>query len=134
LPPLRLADKRWERATLRDFELRFDCFSKSRNCGAANVVPVLGKYVCGVVFDVDQEEFAVVARKEGAPHTYVEQCVELSLPEDSRISAITFRCRPGTERPQLCPSRAYLDLIREGAINYGMDAAWIETLTAITAQ
>ena len=128
LPRLNLREKKWARATLHNFTLVFDCFSRRRNCGAANILSASGPRVRGVSFEIDEEEFRIIARKEGAPRTYVEKDVELALENGLTVLAKTFCCQPGREQSNQKPSREYLDLIIEGAIDYGLDQAWIEEL------
>lgn len=128
VPRLNLREKKWARATLHHFILVFDCFSTRRNCVAANILPASGHRVRGVAFELDEEEFRIIARKEGARQTYLEKDAELALQDGSTVRAKTFCCRPGTEQSNQKPSREYLDLIIEGATNYGLDPAWIEQL------
>lgn len=128
LPRLNLREKKWARASLNDFTLVFDCFSRRRNCVAADILPALGQRVRGVAFELEDGEYRVIASKEGAPQTYVEKEVELALEDGSTVGAKTFCCRPGTERTNQNPSREYLNLLIEGATDYGLDPAWIEEL------
>lgn len=127
-PRLNLKSKAWHRATLHDFALSFNCYSRTRRCGAANIQPSPGECVRGVVFEITQPELELIARKEGTPKTYVEKNVALELEDGTRVPSKTFHCCPGTERPDLKPSKEYLHIIIEGARRYGLDPAWIEKL------
>ena len=128
LPRLNLKDKTWKLAALHDYALVFDCFSRRRNCVAANIQPSQGELVRGVAFELTQDEFTTITRKEGAPKTYTEIIVELGLEYGSTLRARTFRCRLGTEHPGSLPSRPYLTLIIEGATDHGLDPAWLAKL------
>jgi cation transport regulator ChaC len=130
-PRLDLKSKTWHRATLHDFAFGFDCYSRTRRCGAANIQPSPGECVKGVVFEITQPEFELIAQKEGTPKTYVEKNVGLELEDGTRVPAKTFHCCPGTERPDLKPSKEYLRVIVEGDRRYGLDSAWIEKLEQI---
>ena len=128
LPRLDLGKKKWVKATLHDFALVFDCVSIRRNCAAANIAPASGQSVRGVAFELDDGELEIIARKEGAPGTYVEKDVEVVRQDGSAVRARTFCCRTGTEQKNKKPSVEYMDLIIEGATDYGLDESWIKEL------
>lgn|SRR3989442_10379781 len=128
LPLLNLSAKPWKRATLTDHMLVFDCFSKRRNSVAANIRSSPGEIVRGVAFELSDEEFRIIARKEGAPRTYTEVDVELAVEDGSPLQAKTFYCRPGTEQANQNPCGAYVNLIIEGAVAYSLDDTWLEKL------
>ncbi len=134
VPRLKLNQKTWQRATLRDFAIVFDCYSTSRGCEAANVRPLAANNVRGVAFKVSQEELEIIAQKENTPRTYVQDDVEVTLEDESKVPAKTFICRPGTERQGGRPSPEYLGLIIEGAIEYGLDQEWINKLKQLPTQ
>lgn len=127
-PFLNLRAKPWRRAALKDFGLAFNCYSRSQRCGPASIRPSPGEYVRGVAFEITQEEFRQIAQKEGAPETYVEKHISLTLEDNTAVPAVTFRCRPGTERPDRRPCKDYLRIIIEGAKQYDLHPDWIKKL------
>ncbi len=134
VPRLKLNQKTWQRATLEGCKLVFDCYSTSRGCEAANVRPAPANHVRGVAFEVSQEELEIIAQKENTPRTYVQDDVDVTLEDESKVPAKTFVCRPGTEQHAGRPSPEYLALIIEGATEYGLDQEWINKLKQLPTQ
>ena len=75
--------KEREPAWLVEHHLKFHYYSSGREGGAADVVPVNNAHATpGVLFDVDEEAWAILVRKEGAPNYYEEKgCLLLEAME-----------------------------------------------------
>ena len=121
-------------AYLEDHRLAWNYRSPRRKSGAANVVAAPGQRVPGVVLTVDETTLAALDRKEGHPNRYTrgEAPVTLALETGGTTLGWVYRVTEAwlLEEP-VWPSRAYLDLIIEGALQ---DKAYAEAIRAMGAE
>src|SRR4029077_20427371 len=68
------------RASLSGYTLTFGAFSKGWNAGVADVVPLAGSTVWGLLFSVTGDEIAELDRYEGHPHQYTRTSVTVLSP------------------------------------------------------
>ena len=133
-------------AWLPDYKLQFHYFSDSRNCGAADVVPVgtgsrsvIGKKtggdhgdrgfaVPGVLFEPNEECWKALDRKEGHPNFYRRKDVVVTTPSMQVIKAVTYVCVPEVlENNFVRPSEEYVNLIKVGLEAYKLPTIMLTT-------
>ena len=118
-------------AELKGYRLDFNYFSSSRSSGAANIMEESGSSVFGLVFELDDEDYSKIKKKEGAPFFYKELDVEVVV--DGEIKeAKTFKVVSEKEKDYFVkPSEEYLGLIIESAKKYNFPEEYVEMLENI---
>ena len=117
-------------AWLVEHHLKFHYYSSGRKGGAADVVPINTYHATpGVLFDVDEEAWTTLVRKEGAPNYYEEKEV-LVIGSDGRLQkATTFVvCKHRQKADFVQPTDEYRQLIHDGLEHrslptFGLDQA-----------
>ena len=117
-------------AWLVEHHLKFHYYSSGRKGGAADVVPINTYHATpGVLFDVDEEAWTTLVRKEGAPNYYEEKEV-LVIGSDGRLQkATTFVVCKHRQKPNFVqPTDEYRQLIHDGLEHrslptFGLDQA-----------
>ena len=105
---------------LENYEIAFTKRSSSRgDMGVADIVSRQGSFCYGVVFDVNDAEKKILDQKEGAPTFYRE----LELTDEIFTYDVVNK-----DADFIQPSNDYVNLIIEGAKNYGLPQSWIEKL------
>jgi gamma-glutamylcyclotransferase (GGCT)/AIG2-like uncharacterized protein YtfP len=114
-------------AQLPNYELRFN--KKVRGGTAtANVQPVQGKIVHGVVYKIEEAAFRALDRYEGVPGHYRRIEVRVTPDGAEPVPAqvyIATKVEKG-----LRPAAHYLQEILKGAGEHGLPAAYIEEIKA----
>ena len=118
-------------AELKDYKLDFNYRSPSRDSGAANIMEESGSSVFGLVFELDDEDYSKIKKKEGAPFFYKEIDVEVVV--DGEIKEVkTFKVVSEKEADSFVkPSEEYLGLIIESAKKYGFPEGYVSMLENI---
>lgn len=109
-------------AWLVEHHLKFHYYSSGRKGGAADVVPINTYHATpGVLFDVDEEAWTTLVRKEGAPNYYEEKEV-LVIGSDGRLQkATTFVvCKHRQKADFVQPTDEYRQLIHDGLEHRGL--------------
>ena len=108
--------KEREPAWLVEHHLKFHYFSSGREGGAADVVPISDAHATpGVLFDVDEEAWATLVRKEGAPKYYEEKEVLVLGGDGTLQRATTFVVCKHRQKPHVVqPTDEYQQLIHDG--------------------
>jgi len=100
LPPSR-------KAVLQDYSLIFNKISrKNPNEGVANIIPLAGSFVSGLLYEVTDQDLAKLDEYEGVPTNYIRHIVKIEC-EGELMNALTYiavRVKDG-----LKPSRDYLN-------------------------
>ncbi len=124
-------------AFLRGWRLVWNYFSKSRACGAANIEPAADDELPGVVMRLTNVGLKALDRKEGhrkdiSTSSYRRQVGPIRLKSGETVNAWVYVARPEmvSESPQW-PSRAYRQLLIDGAIENDLPEAHIQALKAI---
>jgi gamma-glutamylcyclotransferase (GGCT)/AIG2-like uncharacterized protein YtfP len=117
------------RATLKDHQLVWNYYSRSRNAGAANVEPKAGAYVHGLALKVDEPTLLGIDAKEGHPNFYRRNLVTVETTGAAALKAWVYVVQPAKRStdPEW-PSRSYLGLIIEAAKRHGLDASYVSEL------
>jgi gamma-glutamylcyclotransferase (GGCT)/AIG2-like uncharacterized protein YtfP len=115
-------------AELSDHELAFTRRSIRTGTGVADVIPRPGSSVWGVVYELDDAEFARLDLKEGAGWAYERYPVNVRLVgRADPTPAVAYRVR----RPEpvaVEPSDEYLAGLVAAARERGLPAAYVEGL------
>ncbi|MBN2077469.1 MAG: gamma-glutamylcyclotransferase [Spirochaetes bacterium] len=117
-------------AELKDYALSFNYYSGSRKGGAANIMASPGDLVYGLLFEVNEEEFEMIARKEGAPNFYETIDVLVTVGGED-IRARTFKVAPERETAFTEPTREYMDIIIAAAEAHRFPAWYLDRLRDI---
>lgn len=117
-------------AVLKDYRLDFNFYSESRKGGAANIVESPGDSVIGLLFEVDDQEFKVLARKEGAPDRYGEIDIQVTA-DGGTVDAKTFKVLKKHETEFEKPTADYMALLIGAAEAEGFPGWYIEKLRSV---
>ena len=112
LPPV--APKKICNARMKNFQLCWSTYSKTRQCGVLNVELTKDQEVWGTVFELSDDELAVFDRKEGHPKHYLRTPVFVSDENNRCIKAETYIAPPCMETAFLYPSENYLTTVVDG--------------------
>lgn len=100
-------------ATLFDYKLAFTRYSQGRRGGVADVIKSSGDYVEGVLFKVSN--LKSLDAREGHPICYKRKKVKVLLHDRPKLLTVWTYEVVRKESFEIRPTKAYLDLIREGA-------------------
>ena len=121
-------------AILRDFKLFFDYYSPEYKCGTANVHPVPGESLHGVLFNIPEEDFWVVKKRNGVPGMCEEydDPVTVYLYDKSTVQRVKIFHVPEERcRPDLKPTAEYLQIMIQGARAENFHSSYISKLESI---
>ncbi len=112
---------------LPGYRLAFDRYSEGRGGGhVADIPRSPDAEVWGVLWDVTENHLEALDGFEGvAAGIYRRIEVEVESAEGPLLAVAYQISEPAEEGP---PSRIYLDLLLEGAIEFGFPGAFVETL------
>jgi cation transport regulator ChaC len=117
-------------ARLAGFALTFNRWSDRRRSYVADVIPVHGSDVWGVLWDVTPEDLASLDRFEGvAIGAYRRDTLRVASSEPPLVDAVTYRvCQPQPPGP---PSPEYLALLIRGAYEHGLPGDYLQRLKGV---
>lgn len=129
-------------AVLDNYRLCFPIYSEYWGGGTADIVYDPGKYVSGVLFEMTDAEMGVLDQKVGRKvdstgreiGIYGRITVRVApLGRGLPVDAVTYQ---GTnpDRSQIPPTRQYMDLVIQGACQYGMSMMWVAYLQSFATQ
>ena len=118
-PPVKILST--EVAVLKDYELKFNYNSHTREGGAANIMTSKGSCVYGLLFDMNDDALDVLREKEGFPYCYEELLVEVENADKSVITdVLTYEVVPEKrDSEQIPPTQDYMNLIIRNAKEHG---------------
>lgn len=137
-PPL----KSGKPAVLDNYRLSFPIYSEYWGGGIADIVYDPGKYVAGALFDLSEADLAILDQKvvrklDPAGRdvgVYKQIEVEVSpLGRGQPIKAVTYQ-GVSVERYHIPPTQHYMDLVIQGAFNFGLSMMWISYLQSFGIQ
>jgi cation transport regulator ChaC len=115
---------------LEGFELRFDLPVGPGERGVANVAPLAGADVWGVVYRLTHPDADRLDGTEGVQHgAYARLTVSVQDLAGRVVNAFTYRSERGREGRK--PSRRYLGLLLAGARHHGLPDDWVARLRAL---
>ncbi len=121
-------------AILKDFKLTFDHYSEEYNCGIANVHPQPEGLLHGVLYNILDEDYWVIKRKNGVPGLYEEydDPITVYLYDRAPVHRVKlFYVSEERCQPDLKPSEEYLKIIIEGARMENLSPAYVSKLESI---
>ena len=109
-------------AWLVEHHLKFHYYSSGRKGGAADVVSINTYHATpGVLFDVDEEAWTTLGRKEGAPNYYEEKEVLVIESDGTLQKATSFVVCEHRQKPDFVqPTDEYRQLIHDGLEHRGL--------------
>lgn len=129
-------------AVADNYRLCFPIYSEYWGGGTADIVYDPGKYVAGVLYDLTEAEMVVLDQKVGRKleasgketGVYSRIMVQTApLGKGEPVQAVTYQ---GTnpDRYHIPPTRQYMDLVIQGAYEYGLSMMWIAYLQSFATQ
>lgn len=115
-------------ANLPDFDLAFSYRSKTRNGGVLDIRPRAGQLVPGVLFEVDDEGWDALDKKEGAPNVYERVDLQVLNERGESIEAVTYRVCNGRKLQFVAPHPAYVEIVRQGLDDWGIGDAQLNAV------
>ena len=112
-------------ASLPHYSLAFTIFSPKRLCGCADIIASLGSVTYGLLYQLTEEELAMMDVFEGHPIHYKRIKVSVIF-ERSMIDAYSYEVV--TKKENQKPSRQYLDLLQSAAKKYNFPEAYQDFL------
>ncbi|WP_340695852.1 gamma-glutamylcyclotransferase family protein [Hydrogenobacter thermophilus] len=111
------------RAFLRGYRLVFDGYSISWDGSVANLVPLEGGIVWGVLYEVSEECIKKLDECEGVSSGYYKRVkVEVHSEDGKSFMAYTYLREPLEEGK---PSREYIETLLEGAEAVGLPEEYV---------
>ncbi len=105
-------------ATLYDYKLQFDGYSKKWNGAVANIVRDAGSKVAGGLYEVTPEHMATLDKHEGVhKKSYECCCVQITKQNGEQLEARVYLRLP---QPVGEPATVYLDMIKQGWVDCGL--------------
>ncbi len=114
-------------AILEDYKLGFTKYSGSRESGVADIVYSKNEFVYGVIFDVSEDDFRILDKKEGAPRFY-KRCVFKVKLLNGKILDDVFTYEVVDKEGFVPPTTKYVDIIISGATKHHLPQIWIDRL------
>ncbi len=123
-------------AKLPHYRLAFNCFSRTRSGGVANIMKSAEDSVYGLLLDVEENDLDAIRKKEGCPHCYQEIHVDVETFDGTTIRDVTtYKVIKRREAPEhQPPTREYLQLVIRNAERYGFPLGYIEYLKSIATR
>lgn len=115
-------------ARLPDFDLGFNYNSTTRGGGVLNILPRTGQLVPGALYEIDDKGKAALNQKEGAPKIYKQVDVTVINNQGEEIRAFTYQLCPDRVKDYVKPTAEYLDIVRQGLENLGLDSNILESV------
>jgi cation transport regulator ChaC len=121
------------KAALPDHQLAFTRLSRKNQCGTADILPLPGSVVWGVVYHMEAEDRPGLDRPEGV-------LIGAYRPENITVLAEGDASRPvrvftyvvnQKQLPRPLPSRAYMDLLIQGAMRWRLPEAYLQQLRRV---
>ena len=113
---------------LNDYQFGITRHSGLRDCGTANVYPAKGQVVWGVVYDVRDEDLAIL---DGFEDGYRREILPIYSAENGQqpLAALVYVAAIEENVPR--PSAEYRRLIVEGARHWQLPLSYLALLEAI---
>jgi hypothetical protein len=129
-------------AVLDNYRLSFPIFSEYWAGGIADIVYDPGKYVMGVLFDIQDSDLAVLDLKVGrkldgsGKEVGVYKLIDVKvapLGKGEPVKATTYQGL-NVERYHIPPTQHYMDLVIQGAYSFGLSMMWVSYLQSFSTQ
>lgn len=110
-------------ARLPNYDLAFTLYAASRKGGVLDLRPSVGRLVPGVLFEVGEEGWKAIDKKEGVPTAYERLAVTVINALEQTVEAITYQVCEGKKSPFVVPDKSYIEIVRQGLKVWGYDDA-----------
>ncbi len=110
-------------AVLKNYRLVFN--KKCRLGACANIVPMEGEEVWGVLYKIPEEKLSILDRYEGYPKHYSRKIVEVETVDGERVKAWTYIANPKYVNNKIKPSGEYLKYVVAGAVEHNLPLWYI---------
>lgn len=133
--------KQGKSAVLDNYRLCFPIYSLYWGGGTADVVYDPGKSVCGVLFELSENDLRTLDHKverrvDGDREIGVYKRIDVTVSPFGKgvpIKAVTYQ-GVSVEKNHIPPTRNYMDLLIQGAYTQGVSLMWISYLQSFTVQ
>lgn len=109
---------------LPDYDVRFSYRSVGRGGGVLNIKPRKGQIVPGVIFEVNDDGWNALDRKEGSPYKRIQTTVLDDLGRE--IAVQTYQVRGEGREPFVKPSHEYLNIVLDGLGSHDLPRRGVE--------
>ncbi len=105
-------------ATLPNYKLIFEGWSRQWRGGVATIKPLRGEKVLGGIYEVSERDLRRLDKYEGYPGSYHRLNVTVFDEDGQPVEAVTYIKSGQLEETQ--PSREYLAIIQQGYRDWGL--------------
>jgi len=118
---------------LRNFQLRFNYYSKRRDAGAANIMKSQDDCVYGLLLEINKQDMNVIHYKEGVPEFYNEFNIKVELLNKAEVTEVsTFKVTKEKEKSEhVPPKREYIESMIQIAKFYNFPEDYVYYLNNI---
>jgi gamma-glutamylcyclotransferase (GGCT)/AIG2-like uncharacterized protein YtfP len=116
------------RGILRDHQLAFTRPGGEFGGGIADLKPVKGRVVEGVLWEVTEAHLKALDEYEEVPRAYVRKSVTLEKPDGTPVTAFAYFAIPVGN---YAPSRRYMRLVIQGAEEHNLSDPYVAFLESI---
>jgi AIG2-like family. len=113
---------------LIDYQFGITRHSRLRDCGTANVYPAKGQVVWGVVYDIRDEDLAIL---DGFEDGYRREILTIHSADNGQITLAALVYVAAIEENVPRPSAEYRRLIVEGAQHWQLPPSYLALLEAL---
>jgi gamma-glutamylcyclotransferase len=119
-----------ERGEAADVSLVYDFPSRWWGGRVAGLQDAPGNRVCGVVFDIAEKDWPIIAHKEGGvTGMSIERPVRAKLSSGLTVDAIAFTTNPTRRSLDGPVSTRFVEALVRGARSAGLSDAWVDSIT-----
>jgi cation transport regulator ChaC len=123
------------KAFLKDYELTFNCYSRIRKGGVANIMPKSSVCTHGLLFNISNDDIEILRKKEGYPKCYEEIPVSVNFSGQFIKDVTTYKVLKSKEiSSHQKPTDAYMNLIISNARKFNLPNNYISFLLDIPTQ
>ena len=103
-----------QKGILKDWCLKFNKKASAGDWSFANIEPMEGNIVEGIVFEIKESDLNLLDKFEGAPKHYRREFIKIET-ENSIIECITYIAQSEHIVEGLSPKKEYLDFLIKGS-------------------
>ncbi len=134
-PLIDLSSKTPRKGILKGYKLDFNYHSVELGGGAANIEKSPRDQVHGVVFRMTDDDMITLDLKEGAPDDFPRILVNITIPNGIDIkNVVAYHANKEKKTVFTPPSKAYKQIIVDGAKAFELSKKWISMLEALPTQ
>jgi gamma-glutamylcyclotransferase (GGCT)/AIG2-like uncharacterized protein YtfP len=94
------------KAVLKNYHLGFTIFSRSRQCGCADIMKQEGSEVWGLLYRLTDKDLEALDKYENHPHSYERIEAEVMNEKNELVKVYTYQVV--NKEPGLKPSKAFM--------------------------